>query len=101
MSCPGKQLALALLTLAIVVTLTTCDSSSDTVIADPGPWRVGKLVDGERMLSLPLTESGDEAFSTRDPAVVPWDDGWLMVYVGMGDDGRYRLMSATSDVCSR
>ena len=76
-------------------------SGYDTVIADPGPWRVGKLVDGERKLSLPLTESGDEAFSTRDPAVVPWDDGWLMVYVGMGDDGRYRLMSATSDVCSR
>jgi len=73
----------------------------DTEIADPGPWRVGKLVDGERLLSLPLTESGDEAFSTRDPAVVPWDGGWLMVYVGMGDDGRYRLMSATSDVCSR
>ena len=73
----------------------------DTVIADPGPWRIGKLVDGERLISLPLTESGDEAFSTRDPAVVPWGDGWLMVYVGMGDDGRYRLMSATSDVCSR
>ena len=73
----------------------------DTVIASPGPWRIGKLVDGERLLSLPLTDSGDEAFSTRDPAVVPWGDGWLMVYVGMGDDGRYRLMSATSDVCSR
>ena len=73
----------------------------DTVIANPGPWRIGKLVDGQRQISLPLTESGEEAFSTRDPAVVPWGDGWLMVYVGMGDDGRYRLMSATSDVCSR
>jgi len=72
----------------------------DTVIANPGPWRVGWLgPDGQRLLSLPLTDSGTEAFSTRDPAVVPWGDGWLMVYVGMGDDGIYRLASATSDVC--
>ena len=72
----------------------------DTVIADPGPWRIGRLGDdGTRRLSLPLTDSGTEAFSTRDPAVVPWGDGWLMVYVGMGDDGIYRLASATSDVC--
>lgn len=72
----------------------------DTVIADPGPWRIGRLdADGARRISLPLTESGVEAWSTRDPAVVPWGDGWLMVYVGMGDDGVYRLVSATSDVC--
>jgi hypothetical protein len=71
----------------------------DTVIADPGPWRVGRLEGDERRISLPLTESGVEAWSTRDPAVVPWGDGWLMVYVGMGDDGVYRLVSATSDVC--
>jgi len=71
----------------------------DTVIADPGPWRVGRLEGGERRISLPLTASGAEAWSTRDPAVVPSRDGWLMVYVGMGDDGAYRLMSATSDVC--
>lgn len=72
----------------------------DTVIADPGPWRVGRLDAGQRRISLPLTEGGIEAWSTRDPAVVPWGDGWLMVYVGMGDDGVYRLVSATSDVCS-
>lgn len=72
----------------------------DTVIADPGPWRVGRLEGSRRLVSLPLTESGLEAFSTRDPAVVPWGAGWLMVYVAMGDDGQYRLMSATSDVCS-
>jgi hypothetical protein len=74
----------------------------DTVIADPGPWRIGRLeADGARRISLPLTDSGVEAWSTRDPAVVPWGDGWLMVYVGMGDDGVYRLMSAVSDVCNR
>lgn len=72
----------------------------DTQIADPGPWRVGQVVEGERRLSLPLGEMGEDAWSTRDPAVVPWREGWLMVYVGMGDDGRYRLLSATSDVCA-
>jgi hypothetical protein len=72
----------------------------DTIIADPGPWRVGRLEGAARRISLPLTESGVEAWSTRDPAVVPWGDGWLMVYVGMGDDGVYRLVSATSDVCA-
>lgn len=72
----------------------------DTVIADPGPWRIGRLEEGARLVSLPLMDTGPEAWSTRDPAVVPWGDGWLMLYVGMGDDGVYRLMSATSDVCS-
>ncbi|MEC7947686.1 MAG: hypothetical protein VX265_08975 [Myxococcota bacterium] len=71
----------------------------DTIIADPGPWRIGRLEGGERRISLPLTPSGAEAWSTRDPAVVPWRDGWRMVYVGMGDDGVYRLMAANSDVC--
>ncbi len=72
----------------------------DTVIANPGPWRVGMLApDGSRRVSLPLTESGVEAWSTRDPSVVPWGDGWLMVYVAMGDDGVYRLAHASSDVC--
>lgn len=73
----------------------------DELIANPGPWRIGRLEGGARRVSLPLTESGVEAWSTRDPAVVPWGDGWLIVYVGMGDDGVYRLVSATSDVCSR
>lgn len=73
----------------------------DTVIADPGPWRIGRRDGTSRRISLPLTDAGVEAYSTRDPAVVPWGDGWLMVYVGMGDDGRYRLVSATSDVCNR
>lgn len=74
----------------------------DTVIANPGPWRVGMLHPdtGERLLSLPLGAAGVDAWSTRDPAVVPWGDGWLMVYIGMGDDAIYRVLSATSDVCS-
>jgi len=74
----------------------------DTVIANPGPWRVGRYEPdtGARLVSLPLAESGLDAWSTRDPAVVPWGDGWRMVYVGMGDDGVYRLLLASSDVCS-
>lgn len=74
----------------------------DTVIADPGPWRVGKwdAETGTRQVSLPLGASGVDAWSTRDPAVVPTGDGWLMIYVGMGDDGVYRLLRATSRVCN-
>lgn len=76
----------------------------DTSVSNPGPYRVGLArIDAsgvERVgVSLPLAESGSDAWSTRDPAVVPWGDGWLMVYAGMGDDGVYRLMRATSDVC--
>lgn len=73
----------------------------DTSQTDPGPWRIGLATrQGERVgLSLPLTESGTEAWSTRDPAVLPWQDGWLMIYAGMGDDGAFRLHAATSSVC--
>lgn len=72
----------------------------DTSVVNPGPWRIGFLRDGVRTVALPLSESGHDAYSTRDPAVLPWGDGYLMVYVGMGDDGVYRLRWATSDVCS-
>lgn len=73
----------------------------DTSQTDPGPWRIGTLSpEGQRRVSLPLAESGLDAWSTRDPAVIPWEDGWLMVYAGMGDDGAYRLLSASSDVCN-
>lgn len=72
----------------------------DTAETDPGPWRVGLLRGGERRVALPLGASGLDAFATRDPAPLPFGDGWLMVYVGMGDDGVYRLLRATSDVCS-
>jgi hypothetical protein len=72
----------------------------DTSQTDPGPWRIGSLgPDGQRRVSLPLAEAGPDAWSTRDPAVIRHGDGWLMIYTGMGDDGVYRLMSATSDVC--
>jgi hypothetical protein len=73
----------------------------DTSQTNPGPWRVGTLgEDGQRRVSLPLAESGHDAWSTRDPSVIPQGDGWLMIYGGMGDDGVYRLMSARSDVCN-
>ena len=77
----------------------------DTSLTNPGPWRVGAAQQagsafGKVGVSLPLSESGHDAWSTRDPAVVPWGDGWLMVYAGMGDDGIYRLLRATSDVCN-
>ena len=74
----------------------------DTSLTDPGPWRVG-FIDhnsADRTVAIPLSESGHDAWSTRDPAVVPWGDGWLMIYAGMGDDGIYRLLRATSDVCN-
>lgn len=80
----------------------------DTSNTDPGPWRIGlsrSTDDGstwERMgVSLPLTEDGDDMWSTRDPAVIQKSDGsgWLMVYVGMRDDSIYRLLTATSDAC--
>jgi len=78
----------------------------DTSRTDPGPWRVGLAAspDGSswsrRGVSLPLDESGPDAWSTRDPTVVRWGSGWLMVYVGMGTDGAYRLLLATSDTCA-
>ncbi len=78
----------------------------DTSLTNPGPWRVGLAVGTAWSdpvsigVSLPLSETGPDAWSTRDPTVIPWGDGWLMIYIGMGDDGIYRLMSATSDVCN-
>jgi hypothetical protein len=78
----------------------------DTSQTNPGPWRIG-LASGpsadhrlRQGVSLPLSETGPDAWSTRDPAVIPWGEGWLMIYTGMGDDGVYRLMRATSDVCN-
>lgn len=80
----------------------------DTSNTDPGPWRIGlsrSSDDGstwERVgVSLPLAETGDDMWSTRDPAVIKKSDGsgWLMVYVGMRNDSVYRLLTATSDAC--
>jgi len=77
----------------------------DTSRSNPGPYRIGlaSSVDGRRWtregLTLDLLPAGLEAYGTRDPAVVRTDDGWWMVYVGMGDDRRYRLFSASSRTC--
>ena len=78
----------------------------DTSQSNPGPYRVALATstDGlafeRRGLTLELTEAGTEAWSTRDPAVLRTAEGWLMVYSGMGDDGRYRLFRATSTTCA-
>ncbi|HEY3449559.1 MAG TPA: hypothetical protein VGK67_24615 [Myxococcales bacterium] len=78
----------------------------DTSKSNPGPYRVSLATstDGlaftKRGLTLELSEAGTEAWSTRDPAVLRTAEGWLMVYSGMGDDGRYRLFRATSTTCA-
>ena len=78
----------------------------DTSKTNPGPYRVALATstDGlafeKRGLTLEIAEAGVEAWSTRDPAVLRTASGWLMVYAGMGDDGRYRLMRATSATCA-
>lgn len=74
----------------------------DTLMTNPGPYRVGVASDGWAPVgvSLPLGASGEpDAWSTRDPAVVDTDGGWLMVYVGMGEDSVYRLLTARSASC--
>jgi hypothetical protein len=78
----------------------------DTSQTNPGPYRVALATSGDglgftrRGLTLDLGASGPDAWSTRDPTVLRTADGWLMVYAGMGDDGRYRLMRATSRTCA-
>ena len=78
----------------------------DTSNTDPGPWRVGFATSTDGQLwqkvgvSLPLGEEGSDAWSTRDPAVISSGAGWLMVYVGMGEDAVYRLHLARSAVCA-
>lgn len=82
----------------------------DTSNTDPGPWRIGLAVsedDGTTWsragVSVPLAANGDDMWSTRDPAVIPKADGsgWIMVYVGMSDDSKYRLLTAQSNACIR
>jgi predicted GH43/DUF377 family glycosyl hydrolase len=78
----------------------------DTSKANPGPYRVGlaQSQDGKtfdkRGVTLDLEASGDEAWSTRDPAAVRWQDRWWMAYVAMGTDARYRIAVATSETCA-
>jgi len=77
----------------------------DTSLTNPGPYRVALATSRDGLafekhgLTLELGEAGPEAWSTRDPAVLRTSEGWLMIYSGMGDDGRYRLMRATSRTC--
>lgn len=77
----------------------------DTSKTNPGPYRVALAGSPDGVvwqklgLTLELAASGDDAYSTRDPAVVRWKGRWFMVYAGMGADSRYRLLTAVSDAC--
>lgn len=77
----------------------------DTSKTNPGPYRVGVATSTDGVawqkagVSLDLPAAGPDAWSTRDPAVLPRPDGWLMIYAGLGTDQRYRLLRATSAVC--
>ncbi len=78
----------------------------DTSRTNPGPYRIGfaESDDGvvwrKHGVALELSEHGSDAWSTRDPALVPFSGRWLMFYAGLGEDGRYRLHRATSEVCA-
>ena len=78
----------------------------DTAAANPGPYRIGSASSADGItwekhgVALQLSAQGTDAWSTRDPALVVARGRWLMFYVGMGDDGRYRLHRAASDVCA-
>jgi hypothetical protein len=78
----------------------------DTSHTNPGPYRIGSASSADGVVwkkhgvVVDLSETGSDAWSTRDPALVPLAGRWLMFYVGLGDDGRYRLHRAASDVCS-
>ncbi len=78
----------------------------DTSKTDPGPWRIGLATsqDGtnwvRKGVTIPLSENGDDMWSTRDAAVFKTEAGTLsMIYVGMSDDSHYRLLSATTESC--
>jgi len=72
----------------------------DTATTNPGPYRIGAATSADGItwsklgVVLDLSPSGTDAWSTRDPALARTRRGWLMVYAGLGDDGRYRLHRA-------
>ncbi len=78
----------------------------DTSLTPPnGPYRMGlaESTDGvnwtKKGVAVDISASGNDAYASREGAVIEWNNGWLMLYVGMGADYKYRLMSATSAVC--
>ena len=72
----------------------------DTSETDPGPWRIlyalseDGLYWSDRQLAMDLEEVGEEAWSVREPSVTIWNEILWMAYIGMGDDGEYRLRLA-------
>lgn len=72
----------------------------DTSQSDPGPWRILSAVSNDGIhwdkqgLALDLTESGEEAYSVREPSLAQWNGQLWMAYVSMGDDSVYRLRLA-------
>lgn len=80
-------------------------SGYDTSKTTPGPYRIG-LAKGtakgtmeRKGVSIDLQPSGKEAYTTRSPAVVRFNDTWWMYYVVLGDDNVYRLAAASSENC--
>lgn len=77
----------------------------DTRKTNPGPYRIAWATskDGlawdKKGIALDLGPEQEDAYSTRDPAVLRRDHGWLMVYAGYGKDRRYRLLAATAPDC--
>jgi cysteine-rich repeat protein len=69
----------------------------------PGPYRIGAATSANGILwdkvgvSIPLSSTGTESQSVREPAVAQFGSGWVMIYAGLGDDGFYRLHRATSN----
>ena len=69
---------------------------------NPGPWRIGAASSGDGIIwdkkgiSVALTTTGTDSQTVREPAVAPFGTGWVMIYVGLGDDGFWRLHRATS-----
>lgn len=69
---------------------------------NPGPWRIGSATstDGihwdKQGVSIPLSSTGTESASVREPAIAAFRGGWTMIYAALGDDGYWRLHRATS-----
>jgi len=75
-------------------------SGYDTPPGSQGVWRIGLHRGDRRGVTLPHTASVTEFWGPREPTVVGFDGGWLMIYSAMGEDSVYRLHYATSRVCN-